>query len=227
MNLDELDDDLAQPAPRRPKRKKKRPSSKSGERGSAGKKSRKRKGQKAESSKDMSQAQIYTLVACIVIPLLGIATFMAIRQHQNEAAEEAAFAAVMDELLKPPGEGTPPEGKPGRFAEIDVDKRAQYSPIGIQSALEPDMRARTPDEADYIVHVHEIRETVSEYTDGTKGIKLTLEVTVIDKDTWTVMGRKTFVGEDPPTLAFGDDDVVGELDRDEVKAFYRSLAGMD
>ncbi len=59
---------------------------------------------------------------------------------------------------------------------------------------------------------------MSKYTDGSEGIKVTLELTVIDKPTWTAMGRKTFVGKDPPLVSLGSkSDVIGTPpDRQEV-----------
>jgi hypothetical protein len=42
------------------------------------------------------------------------------------------------------------------------------------------------------------------------------------------LDRKTFVGEDPPLVAFGSSgDVVKQPERDEVKAYYKSLVGME
>jgi hypothetical protein len=76
--------------------------------------------------------------------------------------------------------------------------------------------------------VHETRETVAEYTDGSKGIKVTLELIVIDKPTWTALGRKNFVGDDPPLVSFGSkSDVVEKPEREEIIAWYRGLAGME
>jgi hypothetical protein len=213
-------DEAPRSVPRPPKRKQKNKSSNSGKPppGEGGR-------QPEQPAKAPSPVVVYGLLAVIMVPVLGFAIFMAVRQGRMQKGQDAAFAAEIDQLLRAPKEGAPPPGKPGRFAEIDVDERAL---TGSHHSLWEDMRAATPAEADYIVHVHTIRETVSTYTDGSKGIKVTLELTVIDKPTWTVMGRKTFVGSDPSLVALGShSDVIGTPpDRQEVIAYYRGLVGM-
>lgn len=217
---DDFDDEAPRAAPKLPKKKKKVPSSKSGKSAAA-----KSKSQVADGEKKPSQTVAVVSLVLIMVPVIGFAIFMAVRQTRMQKGSDAAFAAEIDQLLQPPKEGAPPPGKPGLFAEIDVTERALS---GYHHSLWDDMRAASPAEADYIVHVHEIRDKVAKYTDGNDGIKLTLELTVIDKPTWTVMGRKTFVGEDPPLVSFGSNgDVVGTPpDRQEVIAFYRGLVGM-
>ena len=215
---DDVGDELPQFAPRLPQRKKKGQSSKPAGKGG---------GQPEQAAQAPPPVVGYGLGALFMVPLLGIAIFMAVRQRGLQEGEERAFAAEIDQLLKPPKEGTSPAGKPGRFAEIDVDERALCHS---HWTLWKDMRAATPAEADYIVHVHTIRDKVGEYTDATNAIKLTLELTVIDKPTWTVVGRKTFVGSEPPLIVSGSDgstDNTGDPpDRQEVIAYYRGLAGM-
>jgi hypothetical protein len=217
---DDFADEAARSAPRLPKKKKKGQASKSGKSAAS-----KAQDQPAEGEKKPSQVLAAVVLCLVMVPVIGFAIFMAVRQERMQDDSESAFVAEIDQLLQPPKEGTPPPGKPGKFAEIDVDKRALYD---FHHSLWDDMRAATPAEADYIVQVHEVRETVTKYTDGNDGIKVTLELTVIDKPTWTVLGRKTFVGDDPPLVAFGSSgDVVKRPDREEVIAYYRGLAGMN
>jgi hypothetical protein len=223
MSDDEFADDFGSEAPRsapRPgKKKKKGQASKSGKTPSG------KASDKPAGPSQKEKVQLYILVGVFLLAVIPFAIFMAIRQGRMEDAEKAAFAAEIDQLLQPPKDGAAPPGKPGKFAEVDVNKRELYVYHG---NLGVDMRAVTPAEADYIVQVNETRETVAEYTDGSKGIKVTLELTVIDKPTWTVLDRKTFVGDDPPLVAFGSSgDVVKQPERDEVKAYYKSLVGME
>jgi hypothetical protein len=235
MSEDEQVDESLPSAPRMPPRKPRKggPASQSGKPKSSKPQSARSPSNKSDSSvapptKGPSQVVAGILIALFFIPVLGFAIFMAVRQEKGEAGEEAAFAAEIDQLLRPAQEGTPPPGEPGLFGEIDVDERRLHD---LHKTLWNDMRASTPADADYIVQVHTIRDEVATYLGGSKGIKLTLEVTVIDKPTWTVMGRKTFVGEDPPLVAVDrgpDSDVVGTPpDRQEVIAYYRSLASME
>ncbi len=216
---DEFGDAAPRSAPRPGKKKKKGQASKSGKAPSG------KAPDKPAGPSQKEKVQLYILVGVFLLTVIPFAIFMAIRQGRMEDAEQAAFAAEIDQLLQPPKDGAPPPGKPGKFAEVDVGKRELYVYHG---NLGDDMRAVTPAEADYIVQVKETRETVAEYTDGSKGIKVTLELTVIDKPTWTVLGRKTLVGDDPPLVAVGPSgDVVEMPDRDEVKAYYKSLVGME
>ncbi len=85
------------------------------------------------------------VAACFMVPLLGFAIFMAVRQEGKPEGQEAAFAAEIDQLLRAHQRRTPPPGKPGRFAEIDVDQKALCSS---HHTLWEDMA--TPAEADYI-----------------------------------------------------------------------------
>ena len=234
MSDDDLDDDSLPSAPRMPPRKKTSGSSSKAGKPASGKSasgkapSRKTETSGAAPAKGPSQVVTAIVLVLFFIPILGFAIFMAVRQGKQESGEEAAFAAEIEQLLRPPQQGAAPPGESGLFGEIDLDERRLHD---LHKTLWNDMRASTPAEADYIVQVHTIREEVATYTSGSKGIKLTLEVTVIDKPTWTVMGRKTFVGEDPPLVAVdhgADSDVVGTPpDRQEVIAYYRSLAGME
>ncbi len=218
---DDFADEAPRSAPRLPKKKQKGQASKSGKPASG----KAQKNQAPVAAKGPSQVVAAVVLALVMVPVIGFAIFMAVRQERMQDDSEAAFTAEIDQLLQPAREGAAPPGKPGKFAEIDVDKRALYD---FHHSLWDDMRAASPTEADYIVQVHEIRETVTKYTDGNDGIKVTLELTVIDKPTWTVVGRKTFVGDDPPLVAFGSSgDVIERPEREEVIAYYRGLAGMN
>jgi hypothetical protein len=223
MSDDEFADDFGDEAPRsapRPgKKKKKIQATKSGKT-TTGKAPDKPAG---PSTKE--KVMVGILAGVFLLTVIPFAIFMAVRQERGQDVTEQAFLAEIDQLLQPPKDGAPPPGKPGKFAEIDVDKRELYV---LHHGLGDDMRATSPAEADYIVQVKEIRETVSEYTDGSKGIKVTLELTVIDKPTWTVLDRKTFVGDDPPLVTVGSSgDVVKRPERDEVKAYYKGLVGIE
>jgi hypothetical protein len=223
MSDDEFGDDFGDEAPRsapRPgKKKKKSQASKSGK-APTGKAPDKPAG---PSTKE--KVMVGVLGGVFLLTVIPFAIFMAIRQGRGQEATEKAFLAEIDQLLQPPKDGTVPPGKPGLFAEIDVDKRELHSS---HHSLWEDMRAATPAEADYIVQVHETRETVAEYTDGSKGIRVTLELIVIDKPTWTALGRKNFVGDDPPLVSFGSkSDVVEKPEREEIIAWYRGLVGME
>jgi hypothetical protein len=221
---DDFGDEFPAATPRARKRKKTKESSSESDKSSA-KPSSGKKGEKPkEPAKSPPPAVVYGFVACVFIPILAFAIFMAVRQRKNQQGTADAFAAQIDPLLRAPQEGPPPPGKPGRFAELSIDDRA-LSPY--HHSLWEDMRAATPAEADYIVQVHEIRTPLFKYTNGNQAIRVTQEVTVIDKATWKLMGRKTFVGKDPPGVSVGSNgDVLGTPDRQEVIGYYRSLAGM-
>ena len=176
MSDEKFGDDFGDAAPRsaaRPgKKKKKGQPSKSGKAPTARSKS-----QPEEGGKKPSQLVAAIVLILFMVPVIGFAIFMAVRQTRMQKASESAFAAEIDQLLQPPKDGVAPPGKPGKFAEVDVVKRELYVYHG---NLGDDMRATSPAEADYIVQVNETRETVAEYTDGSKGIKVTLEVHVDD-----------------------------------------------
>ena len=162
------------------------------------------------------------------IPVLGFAIFMAVRQEKGEASEQQAFAARMDSLLQAPKDGVPPAAKPGRLAVVDVGQRALHH---THKALWNDRRANSPDQADYIVQLKEVRDQVATYTSGSKGIKVTYHITLLDKPTWTILGQKTFLGSDPPLVTVGskgpDSDVTGAPPAtDELNAYYHGLIGV-
>ena len=221
---DDFGDEAPRAAPRLPKKKKRVEAPPSGK-GPAGKAPvGKAKSPAGEAAKKPSQIVAGIVLGLFMAAILGVAIFMAVRQERGKGDTEQAFISQIDQLLQPPKDGASPPGKPGKLAEIDVDQRALYVH---HHGLPNDIRAANPDEADYIVQVKETRETVSTYTDGSKGIKVTVDLTVIDKPTWTVLGRKTLVGDDPPLVAVGGGDVVEAPEREEVTAYYRSLMGSE
>jgi hypothetical protein len=170
---------------------------------------------------------VYLLFGVVMVPVLGFAIFMAVRQEKNEETERQAFAAEMDQLTLPPKEGSPPPLKPGKFAVINVGQRALH---GTHQRLWEDQRARSPAEADYIVQLREERDQVATYSSGSKGIKVPYHLVVLDKPTWTVVGEKTFVGSDPPLVTVGhkgpDSDVVGTPPSpDALNDYYHELIG--
>jgi hypothetical protein len=179
----------------------------------------------AKPANSPSQWVVGLLFGLFMVPVLGFAIFMAVRQEKGEEAERQVFAAEMDQLTLPPKDGSPPAAKPGNFAVVNVDQRELHF---THKHLWNDRRARSPGDAAYIVQLREVRDQVATYLGGAKGIKVTYHITVLDKPTWTVVGQKTFVGSEPPIVTVGhkgpDSDVIGTPpSTDELNEFYHSL----
>jgi hypothetical protein len=179
-------------------------------------------GRGAEAEKKKNKMIAYIVAAAVMVPLLGFAVFMAVRQKDNQASEAEAYAAEMDTLTAPPGEGTPPASTPGKFAVIDVETKKL---AGLQEFIgDETCRAWKPADATAVVHLKTDRQVVGTFTNGSKAVKLTYHLTVIDKKTWTVLGRATYPGDDPPVVAFGkkdpDTDITGDPPKAEVLTAY-------
>ncbi len=165
----------------------------------------------------------------LMVPLIGFAVFMAIRQASNRAAEQSAFAAEMDKWVAPPAPG-PVKATPGKVAIIDVGKRELHHLHESYGGQWAELQAATPQEASIIVQVRVTDRVVGEYANGRKGVKQTLHLTVIDKASWAKIAERSFEGGDPPqSIRRGgggtNEPVAGPLPTEEIRAYLRSLAG--
>jgi hypothetical protein len=166
----------------------------------------------------------------LVVPLIGVAVFMAVRQSRNRSAERATFAAEMDRLVAPPAAG-PVKATPGKVAIIDVDRRELHYLHESDGGAWADMQASTPGEAATIVHVRVTNQDVRQYLNGRKGVKQTFHLTVIDKASWAKIDERTFEGGDPPEsipLKGGggtQEPMAGPLPTKEVRTYLRGLCG--
>jgi hypothetical protein len=144
----------------------------------------------------------------------------------NEAGEKNAYSAAMADLTLPPQEGPVPAGTPGKIAVIDMDRKELHRTHA--SLGDRTLRAWHPRDASVVVHLREEREVVSTYHDGTKGVRVTWHVTVIDRASWTALGRRAFVGAAPPFIGRSkrNEDVVGtEPSISDVSEYCRALTG--
>jgi hypothetical protein len=166
----------------------------------------------------------------ILVPLIGLAIFMGVRQSRQRSAEQGSFAAEMDKLVAPPAPG-PVQATPGKVAIIDVDKRELHYLHDRSGGPDSEYQAATPQEAAIIVQVRVTDQVVREYLNGRKGVKQTFHLTVIDKATWTKVGERSFEGGDPPEsirLKGGggtNEPVTGPLPSKEIYAYLRELGG--
>jgi hypothetical protein len=166
----------------------------------------------------------------VVVPLIGVAVFMAIRQSHNRAGEREAFAAEMDKLVAPPAAG-PVKATPGKVAIIDVAGKELHYLHESDGGAWADMQAATPRETATVVHVRVTSKEVRQYLNGRKGVKQTFHLTVIDKATWAKIDERSFEGGDPPEsiqLKGGggtNEPVAGPLPAKEIYAYLRGLCG--
>ena len=166
----------------------------------------------------------------VVVPLIGLAVFMAVRQARNRSAEQSAFASEMDKLLAPPGVG-PVNATPGKVAIIDVDKRALHHLHDRNDGEGADKQAATPAETAIVVQLRVTNREVLEYLNGRKGVKQTFHLTVIDKATWTKIDERSFEGGDPPDSISlrrsggTNEPVTGSVPAKEIYAYLRTLGG--
>jgi hypothetical protein len=168
------------------------------------------------------------LTYLVLVPLIGVAVFMAVRQSRNRAAEAQAFAAEMDKFVAAPAAGLV-KATPGKMAIIDVHKRELHYLHDRNGGPEADMQAATPQEAVTIVQIRVTNKETREYLNGRKGVKQTFHLTVIDKATWTKIDERSFEGGDPPEsirLKGGggyNEPVTGALPAKEIYSYLRGL----
>ena len=166
----------------------------------------------------------------VVVPLIGFAIFMAVRQSRQQSAAQGAFAAEMDRLVAPPAPG-PVKATPGKVAIIDVTRRELHYIHESYGGDWADKQAATPQEAAVIVQLRVTDKVVREYPNGRKGVKQTFHLTVVDKATWAKVDERSFEGGDPPEsirLRGGggtDEPVTGPLPSKEIHAYLRGLTG--
>jgi hypothetical protein len=166
----------------------------------------------------------------VVVPLIGVAVFMGVRQVGRQSAERGAFAAEMDRLVAPPAPG-PVQAPRGKVAIIDVDKKELHYLHESNGGDRADMQAATPQEAAAIVQLRITETPVREYINGRKGVRQTFHLTVIDRATWTKIDERSFEGGDPPEtirLKGGggtNEPVTGELPSKEIYSYLRGLCG--
>jgi hypothetical protein len=165
------------------------------------------------------------LVAGLLVPLIGFAAFMAIRQVREESHERTVFGANVASYLVPAKELPPGAPRPalGKVVLVDADKRALDEH---HFALPDDLRAYTPADVTTIVQVHYTPHQVGVYEGGGKALQLDCTLTVIDKASQALLGTATFHGPPPPATvsrtAFRQ-DVDGGLPMEEIIAFLRQL----
>jgi hypothetical protein len=164
----------------------------------------------------------------ILVPLIGVAIFMGVRQSRNRSAEQGVFAAEMDKLVAAPAPG-PVKPTPGKVAIIDVDKRELHYLHDRNGGPSAEYQAATPEEAAIIVQVRVTDRVVREYVNGRKGVKQTFHLTVVDRATWTKVAERSFEGGDPPEtirLKGGggtNEPVTGPLPSREIYEYLREL----
>jgi hypothetical protein len=163
-------------------------------------------------------------LAVVVVPLISFAAGMAIWQNQHQAWEQKAFGAVMDDFLAAtaPAAAGAPRPAFGKAVMVDVNQRKlDY----MQESLPDDMRAATPEEVTTVVQLRYTEQTVGEYTGGGRALKVTCNVTVVDRASRVVLGTASFTGEDPPQFtrtSAGEDDR-GALPTQAIIGFLKQL----
>jgi hypothetical protein len=160
----------------------------------------------------------------LVALLIGFAAGMAIWQHQHRAWEQTVFGAAMDDYLAPTVPAPPGAQRPafGKAVMVDVGQRKlDY----FQESLPADMRAASPAEVTTVVQLRYTEQEVGRYTSGGRALKVTLDVTVVDRASHVVLSTKTFIGADPPTFARADvgEDVRGTLPVADIISFLKQL----
>jgi hypothetical protein len=163
-------------------------------------------------------------LAAILVPLLGFAAGMAIWQNQHRAWEQTVFGAAMDDYLAPTvtaPPGTPPPAF-GKAVMVDTAERKLHY---FQESLPDDLRAATPAEVTTVVQLRFTDQEVGWYVGGGRALKVTCNVTVVDRASHVVLGTASFTGADPPlvTSAHPGEDVRGTLPVKDIIDFLKQL----
>jgi hypothetical protein len=169
----------------------------------------------------MSLRDKLTLIG-LLVPLIGFAAFMAVRQIVQEKAEKEALQAAINEFLFTPVEARPGDPRPraGRVVLIDVQKRALDR---LHVALREDLRAKTPAEAETIARMDYTRKVVGRFEMGAEAVELSGTMTLVDRASRTVIASRFFSWGKPPTSiprAGYKDDVTGPPPLMEMAAFF-------
>ena len=158
----------------------------------------------------------------LVVPLIGFAVFMAVRQIVQEKAETEALQAAISEFLFTPVEGRPGDPRPraGKVVLVDAQKRALDR---LHVSLREDLRAKTPSEAETIARMDYNRKVVGRFEMGAEAVELSGTMTLVDRASRTVIARRSFSWGKPPgsiPRAGYKDDVTGPPPLMEMVAFF-------
>jgi hypothetical protein len=164
-------------------------------------------------------------LTAFVAALFGVAVFMAIRQSDQANAEGTAFRAVIGDYLFSPLERAPGAAPPrvGRVVLVDAGQR-KFDDLHL--SLPEDLRALTPAEATTVGQIHYTREEVGRYEMGQRAIQLSCTMTVVDLRSRTVIAKRSFVWDKPPSRipkTSNKEDVTGAAPWKEITAFLTAL----
>jgi hypothetical protein len=177
-------------------------------------------------SKPRATVVQWVSLAAVMVPLLAVAIFMAVRQNRQWSDLLAAHRAEVAAYLAPGKPAPPgaPRPKIVHVVAVDVDKRALDE--GMLFSLPESLRAETPADVTTVLQNRYTAKEHGRFEGGGRALQLTVAVTVIDRATGTVLGTGTFTGPPPPKTvsrgAFGE-DVNGGLPVEEVVAFLKRL----
>jgi hypothetical protein len=76
-----------------------------------------------------------------------------------------------------------------------------------------------------VVQMRYTQQEVGRYLGGGRALKVTVNVTVIDRASRVVLGTRTFTGADPPTVTVGNssDDVRGAVAYGDIISYLKQL----
>jgi hypothetical protein len=166
----------------------------------------------------------WIVLAAVAVPVLAFIVAMAVWQNQHRAWEQTAFGAAMDDYLAPAVTAPPSAPRPafGKAVMVDANQRKlDY----FQESLPDDLRAATPAEVATVVQLRYTDQEVGRYVGGGRALKVTLNVTVVDRASHVVLGTASFTGADPPqfTSAHAGEDVRGTLPVADIIGFLKQL----
>lgn len=182
-----------------------------------------------------SRAPIYIGVGVFAVVAV-VAVWWMIRDSARRAQKEV-FDPALAEYLQPvdapewivnleaaEGDGALPDlpGAALKYVVLDAQKREVAD---LHLDLPESVRAANPAEVGTIVWLvwDEILEGY--YTDGAPGYVVTCQVTLIDRESRTMIWRQTFFGSDPPGVKKHSGAARGSNPSGEVVQFLRRIAG--
>ena len=162
-------------------------------------------------------------LAAIMVPIIGFAAFMAIRQETQQADQRKTFGAAIDSYLAlAPGKPNDAKARVGKVVLVDVNKRALDE---TQFALPDDLQATSPEEVTTVVLSTIRRDQKGTFEGGGKAVQEHYSLAVIDKATGALIGSAEMTGPEPPKTVsrsgFGQ-DVSGGAPLDEIIGFLRA-----
>lgn len=187
--------------------------------------SRTRPPEPADAKRKVMVKQLASL-AVVLVPLLGVAIFMAVRQTRDWSDLLAAHRPQVEAYLAPGKPAAPgmPRPKVQRVVAVDVDQRALDEKMLF--SLPESLRAETPEDVTLILQNRYTTQEHGRFEGGGRALQLTVAVTVVDRATGAILGSGTFTGPPPPksvSRAHFKSDVDGGLPTEEVVAFLKGL----